>query len=238
MPFSGRRALLLRSRVFRRSIPYAPQSRRVGGCGGCVRGFGQHTSYLAGQRQEKDKEFGRIMIPLNIIIPTQDFIRNTRQIPDMVKFVKKEGYFTEEVVKNNIDENDDLIRLTQFEDGKLYLSNGHHRLVAMVEAGRKELHEDEFYVERMDYSAFSEIVFERQGKWLGWVTPHDPRIEVRMPNLESFKYQAKFIYNSKGKDNAINFVNLNKFKYCKSRKVFSVEQLHLNYIKFKGAVLR
>lgn len=75
-----------------------------------------------------------------------------------------------------------LIKVARFEDGALYLHDGHHRCVATWRAGRHTLLEDEFVVEDWTYADWTAV--NVAGKW---VTPFDPRIEVRATDLTRFR---------------------------------------------------
>ena len=68
----------------------------------------------------------------------QDELRNPEQLPEMVKFVSQGGLFTTKVLAeyNSIDPHGELtIEIALFPDGKFYVHNGHHRVVAMYLAG-------------------------------------------------------------------------------------------------------
>ena len=178
-------------------------------------------------------------IHISQIIPTQDYIRNEKQIPGMTKFVSEDGIFTKEAIesyKPNANTPHLLMRLTQFEDGKLFLGDGHHRIIGMVEAGREQLHRDEFFIERWNYEAYQEIVFTYpDGKWMGWITPHDPRTEIRLPDLSEFKFHVKALFKREGEEVARKFILANKSKYCRPREVQTVQDLYENYLKMKAS---
>lgn len=177
-------------------------------------------------------------IAISEIVPTQDYIRNEKQVPGMTKFVDGGGVFTQEIIEShnpNSHTRHSLIRLTQFDDGALFLSDGHHRAIAMLEAGRDVLHPDEFFVERWSYEAYKEIVFTYpDGKWMGWITPHDPRKEIRLPDLSDFKFQVKALFQREGVDAATEYINANKSKYCRPRRIRTIEELLDNYLNMKS----
>lgn len=178
-------------------------------------------------------------IAISEIIPTQDYIRNEKQVPGMTMFVEGGGIFTQKTIesyKPNSATPHSLIRLTQFDDGALFLSDGHHRTIAMLEAGREVLHVDEFFVERWSYEAYQEIVFTYpDGKWMGWITPHNPWKEIRLPDLSEFKFQVKALFYNEGEEAAKEYIRANKSKYCRPRTINTIQELADNYLKMKDS---
>lgn len=178
-------------------------------------------------------------IAIHDIIPTQDYIRNERQVPCMIDFVSTGGIFTEDVIesyKPNSSMPHSLIRLTQFDDGALFLSDGHHRVIAMLESGREVLQVDEFYIERWSYEAYQEVIFTYpNGKWMGWVTPHDPWKEIRLPDLSEFKFQVKALFHREGEESALKYIKSNRSKYCRPRTVHTIQELADNYLMMKDS---
>lgn len=177
----------------------------------------------------------RMTITISDIVPTQDYIRNEKQIPGMIKFIKSGGFFTKEAIeshKPNSSFPHSLIRLSQFDDGTLFLSDGHHRVIAMLAGGRDELHSDEFFIERWSYAAYQEVVFTYpDGRWMGWITPHNPWEEIRLPELGDFKFQVKAIWIRDGADAALDYIQSNKSKYCKPRTIRTIQELYENYMQ-------
>lgn len=170
---------------------------------------------------------------LKNIIPTQDYIRNELQIPNMIEFVQAGNYFTQEALDSyDPSSKHSLIRLTQFENGALFLADGHHRAIAILAGGRDELDASEFFIEEWTYSAYQEIVFTYpDGSWMGWVTPHDPLKQLRIPQLFAFKSEVKEIWSKDGEEAAIQFIRNNPGKYCKSRNINTIKELYENYLE-------
>ena len=173
-------------------------------------------------------------IPISELVPTQDYIRNEKQIPGMVEHVGSDGIFSMESIEAHCADNaipHALMRIVQFEDGALFLSDGHHRAIGILEGGRNELHPDEFFVERWKYQDYNDIVFTYpDGKWMGWITPHDPWQEVRLPELGKFKFEVQRIWKDDGPESATQYINENRHLYCKKRTVNSIAQLVGSYV--------
>lgn len=172
-------------------------------------------------------------IPISELVPTQDYIRNEKQIPGMVKHVEDGGIFDQAAIEAHLPNSvirHSLMRIVQFDDGALFLSDGHHRVIGILEGGRDTLHRDEFFVERWSYQDYLDIVFTYpNGDWMGWITPHDPWQEIRLPELASYKFEVKRIWKNDGEEAAIEYIKGNKDKYCKKRTITSIQQLVDNY---------
>jgi len=118
------------------------------------------------------------MLSIDELIPTQCHIRNFDLVLSMIDFVREGGLFR----KENLITPAPLIGISIFEDGLKYIRDGHHRTLAIWLAGRKLLKEGEYQLENFKYSHFEEINLEK-----GWVTPFNPRAEVRIADFSSFK---------------------------------------------------
>lgn len=79
------------------------------------------------------------------------------------------------------------ISLSRFEDGKIYIHDGHHRIYSTLFAGRKTLEEDEFLIRDWKYKDYNSV-----NHATGFYTPFNPRREVRKPDLALYR---KFIGN-------------------------------------------
>ncbi len=74
------------------------------------------------------------------------------------------------------------IQLSQFEDGKIYIHDGHHRCTAICVAGRKFLYRAEYELKEWTYRDYYEPAYHNN-----WYLPFDPRTEVRHANLNYAK---------------------------------------------------
>ena len=127
------------------------------------------------------------------LIVTQDSLRSTNSIDLMSKHVEKGGYWDIESLEKYSKENKikvaPLIQITQFEDGKQFIHDGHHRIVATVLSGRDYLLPDEFCVTEWRYKDYDVLAAEN-----GWFTPFDPRTHVRLGDFLPYKKMAKDAY--------------------------------------------
>ena len=157
---------------------------------------------------------------------TQQELRNTSQLPEMIRFVKGGGVFSSDAIVNyhlkteGSDGYVDLIEIARFEDGRFFLRNGHHRAVAIYLAGREVLLESEYKLSNWRYSDFLGINFER-----GWYTPFDVRNEVRLADLTVFKQQVKQLYREGGESAATGFIRGNKKLYSEEKRIEGVAAL-------------
>ncbi len=102
----------------------------------------------------------------------------------------------------------DVIVITKFEDGKLYIRDGHHRVKAIYNC-RPYLHWSEYRIEEHKYEDFCTLNPEA-----GWVTPFDPRNEIRLPEFHEFKKKAMNLRHHKM---LRKFVDANHNVYKKGR---------------------
>ena len=82
---------------------------------------------------------------------SQHGLRNVGQLHDMINFIKYGGRFN----KEGLNPSGPLIQITKFEDGQMYIQDGHHRLCAIILAGRPFLFGDEYEIRDWKYSQFN-----------------------------------------------------------------------------------
>lgn len=158
------------------------------------------------------------ILPLGV---TQDGLRDPAQLDRMVQFVKEGGVFDQasmEVFKKN-NPNAHLgpvVQIAEFEDGRQFIADGHHRIMAIYEAGRRQLHDSEYVIVKWKYKDYTDIHFESK-----WVTPFDPRLEIRFPDYLAFKKQV-YEHLANSQQSAIEFILANKHQYAVKRQYFSV----------------
>ena len=68
--------------------------------------------------------------------------------------------------------------IVEFEDGVRMIHNGHHRAVAALLAGRTTLNPAEYTLHKRTYERYMSPM-----SGIGYVTPFDPRVEVRIPDF-------------------------------------------------------
>ncbi len=140
------------------------------------------------------------------LIPMQDAVRSFLAVEEMRTLACKGHIFSLENLKKHhewtkILHSAKLISIAKFEDGKLMIRDGHHRVLAIWLAER-ELHPDEYVIENWLYEDFMEISHQSIAK--GFVTPFDPRKEVRIADFQDYKISVpktwpenrEFIFNS------------------------------------------
>ncbi len=168
----------------------------------------------------------------NLII-TQESLRNESQICAMIDFIKGGGVFSEGVLKQfaiqeSLGSVSPLIKLSLFEDGLEYIHDGHHRVISIYLGGRNELFDREYEISEWKYQDYLDVVFlHPSDEWMGWVTPHDVRTHVRLPDFKVYKEAVKALFYSQGKEAALEFVTSNQHQYIKRRDFSTVEELAL-----------
>ena len=157
---------------------------------------------------------------------TQEHLRNPEQIAGMIDFAFAGGHFNKESLLDCRDLPENLIEVSRFEDGALYLRNGHHRVVAIHLAERTFLYDDEYSITDWRYSNYSRIKFFRDnGEWQGWVTPFDVKTQVRIGDFLDFKRQIKAIYYEHGEGAAVDCILNNPTMYKKEKTIHTVAEL-------------
>lgn len=171
---------------------------------------------------------------INKLKVIQNSIRNPAQLVDMIEFVKNGGMFDEEsIAKYEGTEPSYMSRMeiAMFEDGEHYIHNGHHRAMAILAAGRNELHKDEYRIVKWKYNDYNEICLEDDfGNWYGYVTPFDVRREARHEDFLEYKMKVKEIYEEIGKYAATWYIKAHPELYKGEKLIFDVEGLLKKYI--------
>lgn len=143
---------------------------------------------------------------------SQQGLRNVGQLADMVTFIKEGGRFN----KEGLTSGGPLIHIVRFEDGQLYVQDGHHRMCAMVLADRPFLWDDEYCIEDWTYEQYLEINTD-----VNWVTPYDPRTEVRYPDYSEYKAMVEEI----PEETIEGFIQANRDQYCCQRNFYHIRAL-------------
>lgn len=146
---------------------------------------------------------------------TQHGLRNEAQLASMIEFVKSGGRFNLE----SLEPPGPLIHIVRFEDGQLYIQDGHHRMCAMILAGRDFLYEDEYRLEDWMYYEFRDINFK-----CNWVTPYDPRKRTRHPDYSEYKEQVGN-YLKVSRNHATVFIVRNQDLYSADRELDLISDL-------------
>lgn len=166
------------------------------------------------------------MISISAITVTQEGVHTAGQIPNMIEHVQNGGFFTQELLNEFADiyhsgtKPSGVIKITQFEDGNLFLQDGHHRTLSIYLGGRAYLDPSEFIFEHWKYSDYLEINFDNK-----WVTPIDVKTQVRQANFKDFKTKALWRYEEHGPEVATEYIKSNSGLYLRERSVYSIVDL-------------
>jgi hypothetical protein len=152
-----------------------------------------------------------------------DEIRHKHQVVEMSWLVRAGLFWTSDVLRTHADQHHTpvprLIAIARFPDGRLMIRDGHHRCLATYIGDRAYLRHDEYVVETYTYEMYEEINFEA-----GFVTPFDPRTEVRVPDFTAFRQEVFRLY-AHNPDEAIAFIRQNKARYARPHTRSNLAQL-------------
>lgn len=156
--------------------------------------------------------------PINIetLIVNQDGLRNIDQLDQMIKYVRNGGVFD----KESLPEGHPIIHLVRFEDGRIHIQDGHHRLSAILLGGREQVLSSEYRMENTEYDKYQEINFD-----CGWITPFDPRTEFRLSDLDKYRKLIRARRIKRAPHRVAHFIQQNKHRYKKPREFFTIPQL-------------
>lgn len=114
---------------------------------------------------------------------TQDGLRDYN-LSKMIDFVKSGGIYTQDILdRYNQYLGSNLIIINRFEDGRLFLHDGHHRVSSIYLSGERDF----LYDEEIQYIDYKYANFVKPNFKNGWYTPFDPRTHVRIPDFFKFK---------------------------------------------------
>ena len=150
------------------------------------------------------------MIKIDDLIPTQAGLRNLTKLMGMTDAVRNGKVFND----------NKPIDLSRFEDGQIYVHNGHHRVVACLMGERPELQADEYKITEWKYARYLEINFA-----VHFVTPFDPLTEVRVANFKGFWEAVASVQMHQSEDDARMFIHRHRYLYCQPRNVWSVRDV-------------
>lgn len=147
-------------------------------------------------------------------------------IQEMVQYVASGGFWTVEALSEHAKTHQlkripSPIEIAQFEDGREMIHDGHHRIVATLLGGRHYLKSHEYIIKKWKYSNYQSINLP-----VKWVTPLNPRTEVRLADIHDFKTTALKYDNEK---DAVEYILNNKQLYCRPRLFTSVIELIDSY---------
>jgi len=168
---------------------------------------------------------------LTDLIVTQSSLRDYDQIPQMASIVRNGGYWTLDVLEKYNPKSTALIQISRFEDGLMYIHDGHHRAVATWLGGRVTLREDEYQVREYTYERYMTTKLK-----LGYFTPFDPRTHVRKPEFFKFKMEAQVIYDNHP-EQLEDWIKSHENEYKEVRDVYNVYGLVTKLVNLKLVTL-
>ena len=167
-------------------------------------------------------------ILLSSLIVTQNVLRDIKQLGGMIQHVNDGGKWTKDVLASwsGGAANNNLISIVQFPDGRRAIHDGHHRCVNTLLGKRSYLFPSEYelrYRTNKDYMCANLDV--------GWVTPFNPKKEVRLGDVSEFK---NYVYELLGKDvdAAVKHILRNKASYACTRDIYMLPELTNLYLDF------
>lgn len=156
------------------------------------------------------------MIKIKDLKITQYGLRNRGQLQGMIDFVRGGGCFN----KQSLLIPGPLVQLAVFEDGEVYIADGHHRIAAMIMAGREEMFDEEYTTVNWKYSEYTDINLN-----CGWVTPFDPRVELRIADYAEYKADISKVSLFEAKE----FIRTNKAMYVVPKKISTISELIVEF---------
>lgn len=171
------------------------------------------------------------MILIKNLLVTQNAIDSkTDEFKNMVEFVKAGGFFTEDAIKNFMENHASnrslepakrlqLISINFFQTDVAGIHDGHHRVSAIYVGGRNYLRADEYFCKNMPYKMYNEI-----NPKVGYVTPFNPITEVRLLDFREFKTEALKLLNE-DPDSGYKYILEHKHMYATNRTTKTVMDL-------------
>ena len=163
------------------------------------------------------------LLQLDMLGIMHDEIRHKHQVVEMSWLVRDGLFWTGDVLRTHAAQHHTpvphLIAIARFPDGRMMIRDGHHRCLATYIGDRGYLRHDEYVVETYTYEMYEEINFE-----VGFVTPFDPRTEVRVPDFTAFRQEVLRLY-AHNPEEAVAFIRQNKSRYARPHTRSNLAQL-------------
>ena len=169
-------------------------------------------------------------IGLDELTVLQNNLRHISQMESMIAFVESGAFWTVDALSefaaaHGLPRVCPLIEIASFPDGRLMIHDGHHRAVATNLGGRDFLRGSEYTIKNWDYENYMHINFANK-----WVTPLDPRSEIRVADIGEFKKNCLDLFSTAGEEAARQYILANKHLYARTRSVSSVAELTERYL--------
>lgn len=159
-------------------------------------------------------------LPFTRLIPTQADVRRPAHVAALVEAARQ----GQPVIVP-----DRPIQVSRFEDGAVYVHNGHHRVIACVLLGRECLEPVEYVVQDWTYAQYQEINWSAH-----YLTPFHPPTETRVADLTRFRTAVTFVETRQGRKAAEAFILRNPHLYKRRRCVASFVELAALALTGKG----
>ena len=148
------------------------------------------------------------MILTSSLSVTQNKIRDIAQLEKMILFVQSGGFFTKNCLEKHSNKDNRIspvIEITSFEDGKLFIHDGHHRATAIVLGGREFLDTTEYRIRNYSYNDYINANLSAD-----WITPFNPLTEVRLADTSEYKHVIRNVDNDKILKSIVDYQHLYK----------------------------
>jgi len=164
---------------------------------------------------------------LSGLLVTQNALRDVKQIGGMMEHITTNGRWTKDVLSAWDDTNNNLISIVEFPNGIQAIHDGHHRCVATLLAKRAHLFPSEYELCHRSYEDYIHANLDA-----GWITPFNPKTEVRVADFQEFK---DFVHRLLDIDSAVRYILRHKDLYACPRDIYTLDELaHLcadNYLR-------
>ena len=123
------------------------------------------------------------------MLVSQDGLRKPEKLKTLIQWYQ-----------SDLDEQIETIKIVEFEDGTRMVRDGHHRAVAKYSIFGG-LQGNEYDIEKFTYKQFLEVNLD-----VGWITPFDPRINVRLCDLSHYRHLFEQVKSKVSKDDLKSFI--------------------------------
>lgn len=161
-------------------------------------------------------------VALSRLIVTQNGLRNVSQLGRMIEYLRRGGGFSNDSLLTYALEKgtavSPLIHIASVHN-RLYVHDGHHRILAMHRAGRTYILNEEYTITHYSYDQYTELGLDR-----GWLTPFDIVNECRLPDFKTYKVHMRELMGCGLDDHAKAYAVAAASLYKEPRRVTSIEQ--------------
>eukprot|EP01130_Rhizamoeba_saxonica_P014627 TRINITY_DN640_c0_g1_i9.p1 TRINITY_DN640_c0_g1~~TRINITY_DN640_c0_g1_i9.p1 ORF type:complete len:212 (-),score=29.60 TRINITY_DN640_c0_g1_i9:50-685(-) len=180
-------------------------------------------------------------IKVNDLITTQSSIRDLVHVYRMAEFVASGGIYSISKIEsfkaqqpqssNKLHHSfrkPQLIQIAFYPDGKMYIWDGHHRVASICLGGRDVIYPEEYEFIYLTYKLTMEVNFDDD-----YVTPFDPRTEVRIPDFSAFKRKVDKIRKRFSDEAAMEYICENRQLYAEARTSDNIDDWIFTSLKLE-----